>query len=162
MYQIISLLHNYHTFIAGEITNRFFKHADLLNLLERLRSKPEFEITEVGKSAEGRSINLIKCGGGPCKVFLWSQMNGVHYSADIGLIAEECINNDLRSVTYSYLVNDVGDLSAYFAYEALNCETYKLILTKKLKCDNPADLILQDGLNTLLCIENGIITNKNL
>lgn len=90
------------------------------------------------------------------------EMNGVHYSADIGLIAEECINNDLRSVTYSYLVNDVGDLSAYFAYEVLNCETYKLILTKKLKCDDPADLILQDGLSTLLCIENGIITNKNL
>lgn len=90
------------------------------------------------------------------------EMNGLNYSADIGLIAEECVNDDLRSVRYSYLVNDAGDLSIYFGYEVINCETYKLILTRHLKCDEPADLIIQDGLNTLLSIENGIITNKNL
>ncbi len=89
-------------------------------------------------------------------------LNGIPYTADIGIIADECINDDFRSVTYSYLINDAGDLSAYSAYEDLNCENYKLILTKKLSCDDPADLILQDGLNTILCIENGIITNKNL
>lgn len=90
------------------------------------------------------------------------EINGIAYTLDIGLVADEKINDDQRSVSYSYLVNDVGDLSAYYGYEELNCETCKLILTKNLKIDEPADLIIQDGLNTLLTIENGRITNKNI
>lgn len=90
------------------------------------------------------------------------ECNGMPYIADIGLIAEEKINDNLRSVSYNYKVNEVGDLSAYFAYEVLDCETFKLILAKQIKIDEPADLILQDGLNTLLAFENGMLTNDNI
>ena len=76
MDSIISLLHSYHTFNNNDIKDRFFKHSDLLNVLENLKTNPLFEIREVGKSVEGRPLNLIKCGGGTAKVFLWSQMHG--------------------------------------------------------------------------------------
>ncbi|MEJ7691997.1 M14 family zinc carboxypeptidase, partial [Daejeonella sp.] len=86
MDSIISLLHSYHSFINKDIKDRFFKHKDLLNVLEKLKTNPLFEIREVGKSYEGRPINLIKCGGGTAKVFLWSQMHGNEATATMALM----------------------------------------------------------------------------
>jgi hypothetical protein len=56
------------------IKNRRFKHADIIPLLQKLQ--PPFQITQVGESIEGRSINLVKYGNGPVKILLWSQMHG--------------------------------------------------------------------------------------
>lgn len=86
MDSIISLLHSYHSFINADIKDRFFKHCDLLIVLEKLKTNPRFEISEVGKSFEGRPINLIKCGGGTAKVFLWSQMHGNEATATMALM----------------------------------------------------------------------------
>lgn len=90
------------------------------------------------------------------------EINGIPYTTDIGLNADERINDNFHSVTYTYLVHEVGDLSGYFGYKELDCGSFKLILTKKLKYEDPADLILQDGLTTLLSIENGRVTIENL
>ncbi len=35
-----------------------------------------FQVEEVGRSVEGRSLNLVRFGGGPCHILLWSQMHG--------------------------------------------------------------------------------------
>ncbi|SKB36586.1 M14 family zinc carboxypeptidase [Daejeonella lutea] len=86
MDSIISLLHSYHTFNNNDIKDRFFKHSDLLNVLDNLKTNPLFEIREVGTSVEGRSLNLIKCGGGTAKVFLWSQMHGNEATATMALM----------------------------------------------------------------------------
>ena len=86
MDSIISLLHSYHTFINHDIKDRFFKHSDLLKVLEKLKSNPLYEVREVGTSFEGRSLNLIKCGSGPVKVFLWSQMHGNEATATMALM----------------------------------------------------------------------------
>ena len=85
------------------------------------------------------------------------QKNGIPYSLDIGLIAEEKINEDLRSVSYNYLVSELGDLSQYYGYEEFNCEFFTLTEIKKIKLDEPADFIIHDGLNILLAIENGVL-----
>ena len=409
MDSIISLLNSYHSFINDDIKDRFFKHSDLLNVLEKLKDNSLFEIREIGKSVEGRSLNLIKCGSGTAKVFLWSQMHGneatatmalmdlfnflgdehrsevkdiimqnctlyilpmvnpdgaevfnrrnaqeidinrdfhkqqspegrvlrsvrdeiqphfgfnlhdqttmwsagnlgnpatisllapayddalsvntirqnamqviaemndtlqevipghvgrfddeyemrafgdnfqaagtrailieaggyaddpekqhirklvfisimrgllsisertflnknvddyfaipankLHhfqillrnckleaqssepiahsskqekYKVDIGLIAKETISEDLKSMNYTYLIGDVGDLSNRFGYKDIDCESYKLIQTNKMKFEEPADLVLMDGLEVLLAIENGVITNSSL
>lgn len=402
MESITSLLRSYHTFNNNEINDRFFKHGDLLTILDDIRKKSMFEITEVGRSFEGRSINLVKCGTGSTKVFLWSQMHGneatatmalmdlfnflgnehtdeirntvlrnstlyilpmvnpdgaevfdrrnaqqidinrdfhsqqspegrllrrlrdeiqpdfgfnlhdqttmwsagdsgnpatisllapayddalnintvrknamlviaemndtlqtvipghvgrfddeyemrafgdnfqasgtstvlieaggfandpekqhirklvfisiisglvsisngafqkksfddyfaipenklhhfqillrgctvetesgelVSYTVDIGLIAKETVAEDVKSMNYTYLIGDVGDLSNRFGYKDVNSKTFKLIQTKVLKFDEPADLVLMDGLEVLLAIENGVITNISL
>lgn len=84
------------------------------------------------------------------------------YTVDIGLITDEKLNPDQKSVSYIYKIDDVGDLNGYYGYEEVDASTYKLILTRPLIIDECADFILQDQLNTVLCIENGRITNKNL
>ena len=411
MDSIISLLHSYHSFINDNIKDRFFKHDDLIKVLERLQTNPLFEIREVGKSFEGRTLNLIKCGSGKTKVFLWSQMHGneatatmalmdlfnflgdksqhevkktilqtctlyilpmvnpdgaevfdrrnaqeidinrdfqgqaspegrvlrglrdeikphfgfnlhdqttmwsagdlgnpatisllapaydealsvnivrlaamqvivemndalqvvipghvgrfndeyeirafgdnfqalgtstilieaggyaddpekqhirklvflsiirgllsiaektflsktsedyfsipdnklkhfqillrscklktekvklnqealneseIEYSVDIGLIAKETISEDLRSINYTYLVGDIGDLSNRFGYKDIDCTSFRIIQTNKLKFEEPADLVLMDGLEVLLVIENGVVTNSSI
>lgn len=87
--------------------------------------------------------------------------NGITYQTDIGLMAEEKINKDFQSVSYSYVVNEIGDLSQYFGYEEFNCEFFSTTEIRSLKIDEPADIIIQYGVNILLTIENGTLTNFN-
>jgi hypothetical protein len=70
------------------ISNRHFKHSEMIEVLERLRSNyPNlFELKEVGASIEGRSINLLKLGSGPTKIFMWSQMHGDESTATRALL----------------------------------------------------------------------------
>jgi len=81
--------------------------------------------------------------------------------ADIGLISQEKINPNLTSVTYNYLLGDLGDLTGFYAYTEIDCEHYKTTEIRELKIDEPVDLIIQDGNNILLTIENGRLTNLN-
>ncbi len=86
MSQITAFLQSYHSFLAEEIKDRFFKHADLLKFLDQLRAKHLFEIKEVGRSFQARPIHLITCGDGPVKIFLWSQMHGNEATATMALM----------------------------------------------------------------------------
>ena len=64
----------FNQFKEPAITHRRFKHADIQPLIEK--HKGAFEISELGKSIEGKSISNLKWGGGKTKVMLWSQMHG--------------------------------------------------------------------------------------
>lgn len=86
------------------------------------------------------------------------QRNGIIYIQDIGLTLDQKINEDLRSVSASYIVSDLGDLSHCFGYEELNCEHLTLTETKKIALDEPADLIIHEGTSIRLTIENGNIS----
>ena len=110
-----------------------------------------FDIPEISK----RHFHLLLKN---CRV---DSLNG-SYTVDIGLVTEEKLNEDQRSVTYTYVVDNIGDLTGFYGYEEVDATNYKLILTRPLIVDEKADFILQDQLNTVLCIENGCITNKNL
>src|SRR3989304_6355406 len=70
------------------ISNRHLKHSKMMEILERLRSSHPnlFELKEVGKSVEGRPINLIKLGHGVTKIFMWSQMHGDESTATRALL----------------------------------------------------------------------------
>ena len=85
----------------------------------------------------------------------------ITYKADIGLIAKEIVNADLRSVSYSWLIEDVGDLERYNGYETVDAQGLQITLIKPLVCEENADFVLRDGMTTILCIENGRITDKN-
>lgn len=86
------------------------------------------------------------------------QRNGISYMQDIGLILDQKVNIDFRSMIYTYLIADLGDLSHCFAYEELNCEHLTLTEIKKIALDEPADLIIHEGTSVLLTIENGNIS----
>ncbi|MEJ7778409.1 MAG: M14 metallopeptidase family protein [Daejeonella sp.] len=83
----------------------------------------------------------------------------LNYRVDIGLIVKETINEGLRSVTQTYLLGDIGDLSNRFGYRELDCGLFTLIQTKRLRFEEAADLVLMDGLEVILAIENGILTS---
>jgi len=89
------------------------------------------------------------------------QKNGIAYTMDVGLIAEEKISEDQLSVSYTYLIDELGDLSHYYGYKELDCEFFTLLETKKLKCGEPANIIVRDGPNILLTLEAGVLTNNN-
>ncbi len=72
--QILKLKAQYLKFKANSLKNRFFKHSDVVALIKKLPTS--FEVTTVGKSENGKNINLIKWGRGNTKIFLWSQMHG--------------------------------------------------------------------------------------
>ena len=84
------------------------------------------------------------------------------YILDIGLVADEKLNTNQRSTSLTYLVDDIGDLTGFYAYEDIDASSYQLILTRPLVVDENADFILQDQLDTVLCIENGCITSNTL
>lgn len=71
---IASILSNHGSFREKSLTNRFFKHQDVVALLKKLTAT--FEVKELGKSVKGKEINLVKWGNGKIKVMLWSQMHG--------------------------------------------------------------------------------------
>ena len=86
--------------------------------------------------------------------------NGLSYQADIGLIAVEDADEDCRSVSYTYIIEDIGDLDGFNGYETINVQGMELILIKPLICQENADFLIRDGMTTVLCIENGRITEK--
>lgn len=69
-----SIIYNYHKFKEEKLINRFFKHNDIVSLLDKL--PVTFEVSELGKSVNGKIINLVSWGRGKTKIMLWSQMHG--------------------------------------------------------------------------------------
>jgi hypothetical protein len=67
------------------LMHRRFKHADILPLLENIRSTGRFTVAEIGKSTEDRSIFRLQYGQGPIKILLWSQMHGDEPTATMAL-----------------------------------------------------------------------------
>jgi hypothetical protein len=63
------------------------RHADVENRLKAVRAAaPDlFQLEEIGRSVEGRSINHIWFGRGPFHVLLWSQMHGDEPTATAAL-----------------------------------------------------------------------------
>lgn len=71
---IQSIISNFHHFKQEKLTNRFFKHQHIVKLLDLLSD--EFEVTELGKSVNDKSISAVTWGNGETKIMLWSQMHG--------------------------------------------------------------------------------------
>lgn len=71
---IKSTLNDYELYKEKQLNNRFFKHQQIIELLKQLPA--EFELNELGKSVQRKSINVVKWGNGITKIMLWSQMHG--------------------------------------------------------------------------------------
>jgi hypothetical protein len=79
------LYYSYPHYVERSLTYRRFKHSDIIPLIEKLKEKNNFAVKEAGRSAYGRSINLIKYGEGNIKIFLWSQMHGDESTATMAI-----------------------------------------------------------------------------
>lgn len=58
------------------LKDRFFKHTDIANLVQKQEKSALFKVETLGKSVQGRSIYHLAAGKGKTKVLLWSQMHG--------------------------------------------------------------------------------------
>ena len=73
--------------VAG-LDDRRFNHAQYWSALDAVLagdSAGRVEVTEVGRSIEGRAINAVTMGTGPITVLLWSQMHGDESTASMSL-----------------------------------------------------------------------------
>ena len=80
-----SFYNEYDFFKEKRITQRRFKHSDMCKILSKFRANKKFKFKKVGKSAQGREIELVTLGTGKTKVFLWSQMHGNESTATMAL-----------------------------------------------------------------------------
>ncbi|TVP48658.1 MAG: peptidase M14 [Mongoliibacter sp.] len=74
----------YEKYKEESVSQRRFKHAEVMPLI-RDRANDDFQVEEIGKSVEGRSIFQMTWGNGPTKVMLWSQMHGNESTATMAL-----------------------------------------------------------------------------
>lgn len=68
------------------ITHKYSRHSDIEPLVKKLANHADFEVTHLGNSVQGRSINLVKWGAGERTVLLWSQMHGNEPTATMALM----------------------------------------------------------------------------
>lgn len=79
------LFRSHGTYQEEALSHRRFRPSDLQPLLQDLAREPGVEVTEVGKSVEGRELRLVKIGSGATRVLLWSQMHGDEATATMAL-----------------------------------------------------------------------------
>ena len=83
----IALAHRLHdahdTYKEKALTNRRFKHRDMVPLLTKLPTP--LAVTAIGASVEKRVIYQVKAGNGPATVLFWSQMHGDEATATMAL-----------------------------------------------------------------------------
>ncbi len=82
------LFSDYHNHLVHHLLPGNCKHGMLVTELTEIarRSNGLLRIQEIGRSLEGRSINLVKIGNGAKKILLWSQMHGDESTATLALV----------------------------------------------------------------------------
>lgn len=85
-FPIYDLYNSYENFKENRIKVKRFTHADLLQIIKEKENKQIFNVKEIGKSLEGRSINILSIGSGKTTVLLWSQMHGDEPTATMALL----------------------------------------------------------------------------
>ncbi|MFA7289574.1 MAG: M14 family zinc carboxypeptidase [Melioribacteraceae bacterium] len=82
---INQLYEKYSIYCESKFTNKFIKHSHVKELIAKLQSTTNFEISKIGESIQEREIYCIKIGKGKTKILLWSQMHGDEPTATMSL-----------------------------------------------------------------------------
>lgn len=75
----------FENFRENTVEDRRFKHRDIEPLILKRKDSSVFEVQELGKSVEGRSLYQLHYGKGDKKIMLWSQMHGNESTATMAL-----------------------------------------------------------------------------
>ncbi|WP_317172443.1 M14 family metallopeptidase [Flavobacterium proteolyticum] len=70
-------------YLEPKLKGKYIHLDTILPILKSLNS--DFEITEIGKSVQGRVIHQVKIGNGTTKILMWSQMHGNESTTTKGL-----------------------------------------------------------------------------
>jgi hypothetical protein len=81
------LFDSYNNWFVPDFQSRKFSPEFYHTLIDKIvaKNKNLLEISEAGKSFEGRPIRLIKTGNGQVKILLWSQMHGDESTATMAI-----------------------------------------------------------------------------
>jgi hypothetical protein len=71
------LYESYDEFKSAEIISRRFTQKEMLRWIEPILGNKAIRAFPLGQSAEGRTISMYECGGGPVRVLLWSDRKSV-------------------------------------------------------------------------------------
>ncbi|MCZ7601876.1 MAG: M14 family zinc carboxypeptidase [Melioribacteraceae bacterium] len=74
--EISSIMFNYDNYKEKSVIGKYVNRNKISEFLNKIRSNDRYELKTIGKSYEGRIIDLIKIGNGKTKVLFWSQMHG--------------------------------------------------------------------------------------
>jgi hypothetical protein len=77
-----------------------------------------FSLEKLGKSLEGRSINLVSCGTGSKKILLWSQMHGDETTATLALM--DIFNFLLKGIDEGKWIREMLDETSLHFIPMLN------------------------------------------
>ncbi len=145
------LYQSYEIYKEKSITDRRFKHADILPLIEKLKHQPGFTVKKVGESVEGRDLNLVSIGSGKTKIFLWSQMHGDESTATAALFdIFNFLSDSSNKQFYDYLF---GKVSLYFL-PMVNPDG-----AERFKRRNAYDIDLNRDASRLQCPEAIVLKN---
>ncbi len=75
-FNVQQLYDSYTNYRNNYFTKARFKHKDIVQNIEKIKKNKIFKIKMLGKSLEGRTINMISIGNGKTDVLIWSQMHG--------------------------------------------------------------------------------------
>jgi hypothetical protein len=110
-----TLFSDYEEFRLDHLRPSNCKHGIVIPELQEMvaRSNSLMKIQELGRSVEGRSINLVTCGRGEKRILLWSQMHGDEPTATLALMdlfaflsnrrQDEWVRKMLGAVTFSVI-----------------------------------------------------------
>jgi hypothetical protein len=110
-----SLFSDYEEFRLDHLRPSNCKHGIVIPELQEMVARNDnlLSIQDLGRSVEGRSINLVTCGRGEKRVLLWSQMHGDESTATLALMdlfnflahrrQEEWVREMLGNVTFSVI-----------------------------------------------------------
>ncbi|HXH99588.1 MAG TPA: M14 family zinc carboxypeptidase [Sphingobacteriaceae bacterium] len=71
-----SVWNQYAQYKEPALNSRFFKHSDIVPLIQKHAQSTLFRHKILGNSVQGRSIHHLAVGRGKTKILLWSQMHG--------------------------------------------------------------------------------------
>lgn len=108
------LLKTYKQYKENRLVYRHFQPAAFYEILQTIPQK-KLELTQLGVSAENRSIYTLKFGEGKTSVLLWSQMHGNEPTATMALLDIFHFLENPKDEVAMHLVNKLSqELTLYF------------------------------------------------
>ncbi len=80
------LYNDYNNYKISDLVSKRFSYEEMQGYLDSLIDGTKFSKKQIGKSLEGRQINLYSIGNGPLNVLGWSQMHGDESTATMALM----------------------------------------------------------------------------
>ncbi|MFH2029068.1 MAG: M14 family zinc carboxypeptidase [Bacteroidota bacterium] len=76
----------YESYKIAQVDNKRFDHNFIMDQFQKLVKEKSIKVEQIGKSLQGRSINLFSVGNGDINILAWSQMHGDESTATMAIL----------------------------------------------------------------------------